>query len=319
MNEQFEIPVFFSIDNGYAPYLAAALNSAVKNSSKNRNYKAIILYQDLSEENKNKLSMLASDNFKIEFIPMKRELSSITDKMENRLRCEYFTLTIYFRLFIPAMFPQYKKGIYIDSDVVVLGDLAELYDIDIGENLIGACADKSVVNVETLASYMENAVGISRYEYINSGVLLMNLEALRNLEFDRHFLNLLNTYHFDSIAPDQDYINAICHGKIHYLDDVWDKMPESEINEGETLKLVHYNLFSKPWCYDDIRYGEYFWEYIKNTGYETAARDYRNSFTEENVKSDKECLNLLLSRGASIPNNEVTFKKIFESGVKIRL
>ena len=32
-----EIPIFFSIDNSYAPYLAVALNSAIKNSSKDRN------------------------------------------------------------------------------------------------------------------------------------------------------------------------------------------------------------------------------------------------------------------------------------------
>ena len=65
------------------------------------------------------------------------------------------------------------------------------------------------MNFDAVARYMEEAVGVSRYEYINSGVLLMNLNKLREKEFDKHFLNLLNTYHFDCIAPDQDYINAI--------------------------------------------------------------------------------------------------------------
>lgn len=218
---QKEIPVFFTIDNSYAPFLAAALSSAIKNCSSKRQYKAIILHQELTKENMEKLSLLATGNFSIEFVEMKDGFESITDRMSNRLRCDYFTLTIYFRLFIATMFPQYDKAIYIDSDVVVLGDLAELFDTDIGDNFIGACADKSVVDVPELARYMEEAVGVSRYEYINSGVLLMNLKALRENEFDKHFLNLLNTYHFDCIAPDQDYINAICNGKIHYLDEVW--------------------------------------------------------------------------------------------------
>ena len=38
-----EIPIFFTIDNNYAPFLAAALNSAIKNSSPDRNYRAIVL------------------------------------------------------------------------------------------------------------------------------------------------------------------------------------------------------------------------------------------------------------------------------------
>lgn len=43
----------------------------------------------------------------------------ITDRIENRLRSDYFTMTIYFRIFIPDMYPEYDKAIYIDSDIVV--------------------------------------------------------------------------------------------------------------------------------------------------------------------------------------------------------
>lgn len=170
MNTKQEIPIFFTIDNSYAPFLAAALNSAVRNCSPERQYKAIILHQELTEENKEKLHKIAVENFKVEFIEMKDGFESITDRMSNRLRCDYFTLTIYFRLFIATMFPQYDKCIYIDSDVVVLGDLAELFDTDIGDNYIGACADESVVDVPELAKYMEDAVGVNRHEYISTRV-----------------------------------------------------------------------------------------------------------------------------------------------------
>ena len=316
---QKEIPVFFTIDNSYAPFLAAALSSAIKNCSSKRQYKAIILHQELTKENMEKLSLLATGNFSIEFVEMKDGFESITDRMSNRLRCDYFTLTIYFRLFIATMFPQYDKAIYIDSDVVVLGDLAELFDTDIGDNFIGACADKSVVDVPELARYMEEAVGVSRYEYINSGVLLMNLKALREKEFDKHFLNLLNTYHFDCIAPDQDYINAICNGKIHYLDEVWDAMPNDNAPPLENAKLIHYNLFSKPWCYEGIQYGDYFWEYVKNTEYENDALEFKKNYSEEQKQNDSKCLELLIKRGAEICEADITFLKIKNSGVKIRL
>jgi len=145
------------------------------------------------------------------------------------------------------MFPEYDKGIYIDSDIVVPGDISELYNIELGDNLIGACSDKSVVDVPELARYMEEAVGVSRYEYINSGVLLMNLKEMRKKEFSKKFLNLLNTYHFDCIAPDQDYLNAMCNGKILYLDEAWDAMPTEGKEPLDNPKLIHYNLFQKPW------------------------------------------------------------------------
>ncbi len=314
----YEIPIFFTVDDNYAPFLAAALNSAVKNSSDNRKYRAIVLYQELSRENIEKLSKLAKDNFSVEFYAMKNSFDAITDRMSNRLRCDYFTLTIYFRLFIPLMFPQFDKGIYIDSDVVVTSDIAELFDIDIKDNFIGACRDYSIADIPPLVSYTENAVGVKGDEYINSGVLLMNLKKMRENDFEGHFLNLLNTYHFDSIAPDQDYINAICNGKILYLSQEWDTMPDSS-TPVENPKLIHYNLFSKPWCYDGIKYADEFFKYASDCGYIEEINEYKKNYSDEQKKSDKECLELLIRRGTEIPENDVTFKKMREKGVKIRL
>ena len=319
MNIKKEIPIFFSVDDAYAPFIAAAINSAVKNSSSQRNYKAIILYKDLNERNREKIKKLERENFEIEFVSMKNELDFIKDKMSNRLRCDYFTLTIYFRLFIPAMFLEYDKGIYIDSDVIVKGDLKELYDIDLKDNLVAACRDLSIMEVPELVNYIENAVGVKADEYINSGVLVMNLKRLREQKFEEHFLELLNSYGVDCIAPDQDYINATLNGKIHYLNEAWDAMPNQNNKPLNNPKIIHYNLFSKPWCYDDIQYGEEFWRYSYDSGFFKEASEYKNSYDNNKMQSDSECLNKLISRGDSIPSDNVTFKKLYESGVHIRL
>ena len=314
-----EIPIFFTIDDDYAPFLAVALNSAIKNSNPDRNYRAIVLHQDLSEINITKLQSLQTDNFKIELTPMKANFEALDDRMSNRLRCDYFTLTIYFRLFIPAMFPQYDKGIYIDSDVVLTDDIAKLFDIDIGDNYIGACNDLSIADTPPLVAYTENAVGVKAKEYINSGVLLMNLKKLRDNDLEGHFLKLLSTYHFDSIAPDQDYLNAMCNGKIYYLDEAWDTMPNNARPQLEKTYLIHYNLFSKPWCYDGVQYENEFWDYAKDSGYIDEIKAYKSAYTDEKKKADDECLGLLVQRGTEITENEITFKKLHEKGAKIRL
>ncbi|MBQ8859947.1 MAG: glycosyltransferase family 8 protein [Ruminococcus sp.] len=314
-----EIPIFFTIDDNYAPYLAVALNSAVKNISENREYKAIVLYEELSDENIKKLKALEKENFKIELSKMRANFESLDDRMSNRLRCDYFTLTIYFRLFIPAMFPQYDKGVYVDSDVVFTDDIAKLFDIEIGDNFIGACNDLSIADVPPLVAYTENAVGVDKSEYINSGVLLMNLKKMRECDFEGHFLKLLNEYHFDCIAPDQDYLNAICNGKIYYLDERWDTMPNDNREKLNDTGIIHYNLFSKPWCYDDIQYGDVFWHYAEDSGYIDTIKAHKESYTADKQQSDKECLELLVNRGMEIPKNDVTFRKMIENGVEIRL
>lgn len=314
-----EIPIFFTIDDSYAPFLAVALNSAIKNSDPQRNYKAIVLYQDLSADNISRLQSLQTENFKIELMPIRANMEALDDRMSNRLRCDYFTLTIYFRLFIPSMFPQYDKGIYIDSDIVLTDDIAKMFDIDIGENYIGACNDLSIADIPPLVAYTEKAVGVNAKEYINSGVLLMNLKKMRDDDLEGHFLALLNKYHFDSIAPDQDYLNAMCNGKIYYLEEKWDTMPNDAKPMLTETSLIHYNLFSKPWCYDGIQYEEQFWNYAQDCGFIDEIREFKASYTEDKKKADSECLELLVRRGMEIPENDITFKKMNEKGVRIRL
>lgn len=314
-----EIPIFFSIDDAYAPFLDVALGSAIKNSSVKRNYRAIILHKGLSEENIKRLSKNERDNFKIDFVPMKNGLESITDIVSNRLRHDTFTLTIYFRLFIADMFPEYDKAIYIDSDVVIPGDIAELFDTDIGDNYIGACADISANDVPILSEYMEKVVGVNPSQYINSGVLLMNLSKLRDVHFSSHFLSLLDTYHFDSVAPDQDYINAICNGKIYYLHKAWNTMPNERCEILKNPKLIHYNLFSKPWCRDGVQYEEVFWEYADKSDYKEEIKRIKEYNVREKKNAGEEGISILINRAKNIISNEITMAKLSLEGVEIRL
>ena len=317
--EQNIIPVFFAIDDNYVPFFSVALASAIENSSPGRSYRAIVLHRGLKEENRRILSAMAAPHFAVDFVPMGEGLEAITDSAENRMRCDEFTLTIFFRLFIPQMFPQYDKGIYLDSDIVVNGDLAELYDTELEGNYLGACADLSVSDVPPLAAYMEQAVGVSSERYINSGVLLMNLKELRRARLHSRFLSLLETYHFDSVAPDQDYLNAMCKDNIRYLSAAWDAMPNPKQPRLSDPKLIHYNLFSKPWCYDGIQYEEYFWNYADSSAFAKQLRAYKQNFTEERKAADALCLQRLIRKAEGITASPVTFRKMAENGVKIRL
>lgn len=313
-----EIPVFFSIDDNYAPLLAVALRSAIVHADPARRYRAIVLHQGLDAAHQEKIQALETENFRVDFRSLENSFASITDCMGNRLRCDYFTLTIYFRLFIPALFPEYDKGVYVDSDVVFTEDVAKLYDVELGDALLGACPDLSISGVPELVQYTEQAVGAAPGGYINSGVLLMDLKKLREAGLEERFLSLLNTYHLDTIAPDQDYINAMCKGRMLYLPAEWDAMP----GPGEPLArpcLVHYNLFSKPWCYDGIQYGDIFWQYAAQSGYADELRAFKAAYSDEQKHSDAACMQRLVTRGVEITRSDKTFRKLAESGVAVRL
>ena len=313
------IPIFYAIDDGYSKFVAVSIKSLIMNANNNYNYDINVIYENLSEENAKKLKSLETDNVKIILTEMNQNLSMITDKLGNRLREYTFTLTIFFRLFIPVMFPKYDKCIYIDADTVIPGDISRLYNEDLGNNYLGCIVDKSTIDNEILASYFEEVVGIPRDKYINSGVLLMNSKKLRELKIDEKFLDLYTKYGFDVIAPDQDYINSMCYGHIKYLSDIYDAMPNPNNKEVEKPVIIHYNLFLKPWQYENVQYYDYFWKYAKFTPYYDEILEIKNSYTDEDRKKDSEWMDLMVSRAKSLVGTQNTLKNVFESGKETRL
>ena len=314
------IPIFFTLDDAYAPWLGVAINSIVKNADPSRRYTIVALHEGLTPEHVAKVEqIIEGTSFELRLVPMEGKIQGIHDRMGNRLRADYFTLTIFFRLFIPEMFPEWDKGIYLDSDVVVPGDISRLYDFDLGENLIGACRDLSIVDIPPFVDYVDNAVGVGIENYINSGILVMNMKGLREAGLERRFLETLQTYHFDSVAPDQDYLNVLCHDKIRYLPNEWDVMPAEGVAEDPDPKLIHYNLFMKPWLYDDIPYADYFWRYAADSGFEEEARAVKAAYSDEQKAQDAESLLRMTDRATMIVGNDVTFASVFNTGKEARL
>ena len=286
MNEKAkEIPIFFTVDNNYIPFLAVTLQSLIDNSSSNNFYKIIVLYSSsISEDNKKKIYKYKLENVNIEFVDLKQALKKIHDKLYTR---DYYSKSTYYRLLIPELYPQYDKAIYLDSDIVVLSDIAQLYDIDIENNLIGATTDEAVQNVKAFQEYVEKVVGVNNYKnYFNAGVLLMNLQELREYKFQEKFLYLLETVKF-TVAQDQDYLNRICKGRVKIIDGSWDKMPigGKKVRE-EDLNLIHYNLISKPWLFDGIAYEEIFWKYAAKTEFLNYIKNVKANYTEEQKIKD---------------------------------
>lgn len=314
------VPVFFSVDENYAPYLSTALASLIEHTSENYQYNLHVVHHNLTRRSLRKIQKLAlgRENVNIIMTEMQETLSGISDRKSTQLKADYFTPTIYYRIFLPEMFPQYDKGVYLDSDIIVNDDIAKLFETDLNGNLVAATVDMSTQGDELLCRYFDEVVGVKHDKYFNSGVLVIDFEKFREEEFCEHFLYLLNKYDFDTVAPDQDYLNAMCAGRVEYLDAAWNAMPTPDHHPMKSPKIVHYNLFFKPWHYDGTDYEELFWEYAKHSAFFKAIEKEKRSFSKKNVKGDEERFEQMLTRVNEILKAEVTFKKIFESGKETR-
>ena len=276
------VPVFMAVDDGYIPFLGVALKSVIENSSKENKYEIKILYTKVSEENKNKIKAYETENVSIEFVDLSSKLHEIEDKLYTR---NYFSNTTYFRLFIPELYPEYDKVVYIDSDTVTLADIADLYNTDMGDNLIAGIPDGAVQAIHVFQEYVEKVVGVIDYNnYFNAGIIVMNLKALREYKFQEKFLYMLGKIKFE-VAQDQDYMNRLCKGRVKLLGFEWNRMPAMGKREG-TINLVHYNLGCKPWYFDDVLYQEYFWKYAKETEFYDEIRAMKSKYTDADKEKD---------------------------------
>ncbi len=310
-----EIPIFFSIDDGYIPCLGVAIKSIQENASNDNQYHIYVLYTKMSEENMNNIkNEFAKDNFVIEFYDVKNNVNDKEETLSVRLR-DYYSNTIYYRLFIQNEFPQYDKVIYIDSDIILLDDIANLYKMEIGDHLLGVIRDGVVAyGPKVLGEYVENFVNVPTEKYFNSGVLVMNLKEMRKVKIQERFLYLIDKYNIDTVAPDQDYLNALCQGRTLILPETWNKMPDFGDNYQDIreLHLIHFNMFRKPWHYNDVVYQDAFWRYAKKTSYykslQKELKNYPQSKKEEDLKGT-ENMNTYCS---AIMTNKINFKTILD-------
>lgn len=311
------IPICFAIDDAYTPFLAVALQSLIDNASKEYNYCIKVLHTNVKEEHMKQIKKYENEYVNIEFVDLNYYLEKVKDKLYTR---DYYTNTTYFRLFLPELYPQYDKILYLDSDITIVGDISELYNTDMGTNLVAAAPDDIIQYNKVFQDYAELVVGVESYtKYFNAGVLLMNLDQLRKFKFQEKFIYLLTTVRF-SVAQDQDYLNRLCKGRVTLVDRQWDCMPlVNATTKREDIKLVHYNFAYKPWHFEDVLYKEFFWEYAKKTEFYDEILKIQSEYTEEQKFKDREAeknLRLLAEKENSCVGDDRSNQKVIDENLK---
>ena len=298
-----EIPVCFATDDNYIPFLAVAITSLLDNASKSNFYRIFVLTTNLKQENIDSILKHQTENSSIEFISLAKELDKIQGMFHLR---DYYSKETYYRIFIPNLFPQYDKVIYLDCDITVLGDISQLYNTQIHGYFVGAVQEEVMQTYEVFGNYVEQADGINRKNYFNAGILLINCRRWRNQLIAERFVDLLNRYKF-RVVQDEDYLNVLCKGNIKWLHLGWNKTSYKNDNfDDKDLKIIHWKIIWRPWKYKDVLYEEYFWKYAEKTDFYGKLIQMRDSRTEEDKQKDQllmENLQKMAQEDADDPNN----------------
>lgn len=286
-----DVPIFFACDDSYVKYLMVTIQSIKSHATLSHEYKIYVLNTDISDENKGKLYDMESRNLKIEFCDVSSQLKAIEKKLSVR---DYYSLTTYYRVFIPDLYKQYDKVLYLDSDIIVNQDVANLYKYNLGSNYVGAIQDYAVTSTEVLGEYVEQVLGISKSAYFNAGILLINSKAFRAHNIKHKFLDLLDTYSF-VVAQDQDYLNILCQNKVLWIDSKWNvQMSEEKERDLSKVGIIHYNFARKPWNCTEGRYVSTYWEYAKRTAdYDTLVELCREYSEKDKAREKQHGENLL--------------------------
>ncbi len=275
------IPVFFAVDDRYAPYLGVALRSLIDNASPAYFYKVYILIDRLSDLHKARLKAMENENTTVDFVVVSEKLDELGGKLHLR---DYYTKATYYRFFIPDLFPEYRRGLYLDCDIALLADISELYNTKMGNSLLAAAPEEVMLQVDLFGTYVEKVLGVPRREYFSAGVLVMDLEGLRRVMIETAFVELLGRRTF-RVTQDQDYLNVLCYGRVTMLSTDWNKtaFPDAK---GKPA-LVHYKINWKPWHYRGIRWEEVFWEYAAKTPYYEELLCERENYGEAEKERDR--------------------------------
>ena len=317
------IPICFASDDNYIPFLAVAIASLLDNANKKNFYKIYVLTTQLKQENIDRILKLRTPNSKIEFISLAKEMDNIKDMFHLR---DYYSKESYYRIFIPNIFPEYAKVLYLDCDITVLGDISKLYNTEIHGYYVGAIVEEVMLTYDVFGKYVEQCDGINRNKYFNSGVMLINCHRWRLKIIAEKFVDLLHKYKF-RLVQDEDYLNVLCKNNVKWINLGWNKTAYKNPSfSDDDLNLIHWKINWRPWKYKDVLYEEYFWKYAKMTDFYDQLIQMRDTRSNELKEQDTKMFENLLVMGkedAEDPNNYVKTigkqtisKKFWDSVIK---
>lgn len=320
-----EVSVVMAANDAFVPVLSVCIRSLFLNAKMTRMYHVYVLHQDISKENREKLiGELQGDNRKITFINVSKWMSQKELKGKNHI-----TKETYYRFCIPELFKRYNKVLYLDCDMVICDDVGKLFDTDMGLCAIGAACDVDFIgqcngaNKDTIHYCRETLRLRNPLSYFQAGVLLFHIANFRKITGTKDLLRLAVTTDYN--YSDQDILNVVCEGQVHFLPLRWNVLtnsgnrvekvisyvPHTLLEEYEEARkkpsIIHYAGADKPWKKPRQDYAKEFWEIARKSDYYedllyilTSSESNRRQISEKVVNELRIIAKTILPEGSLI-------------------
>ena len=314
------IPVVFATDTNYVPYCGVAISSLIQNSNPDNMYEVYVLYDSMERINVIRLENLSVEHVRVRCVCVHENIAELKVTEYNHL-----TIASAYRLVISEILPQYERVLYLDSDIVIIADVAEMYNIDIGNNILGAIKGH-YKNDENHFMYRHiiDVLEIEPTAFFNAGILIINNKEFVNQKVKEKCFKLLSTRK-DLIFMDQCALNIACDGRVFYLPEKWNYEWLMLFEDSEDIEImdnpaiIHYDGIEKPWNYPNMLLADVFWKYADESGYKEEIKRIKEHNMREKKNAGSEGISILINRAKNIISDEITMAKLSLKGVKIRL
>lgn len=299
------VPVVFAANDQFVPYFSACLQSVLQHISSEHLYELILFHTDVQKENQSRLLNMVAPypNVSLRFMDAGHFICDYKLKANGHISSE-----TYYRFLIQELLPEYDKVLYLDCDLIVNADVAELYYTDVEGYLLAAARDPEFLGhlngADTkIQHYIVSELRMRKPEnYFQAGVILFNEKEMRKEHTLEQWLTLASK---PFLYNDQDVLNIYCEGRVRFLDMSWNLLTDcdhtrishvishapEEIQKAyfaarNDPKIIHYAGYRKPWQKPTEDMADYFWSAMRCTPfYETALYNMSSFSAEEMYKS----------------------------------
>ena len=236
------ISVSFSVSDNYSQHLAVVLTSFLVNNPESE-FVFHVLHRNISAENQLRIRELEGmyPNGRICFHAID---ATVFDAFPIPKELEHVTQEMYYRYILPDVLCDESRTIYSDVDVVCVGDVRPLWNMDLKGNMLAAVSEGAS------GEFKKKLLGLSGdAPYFYSGLLVMDLERMRMEKSPQALMENTARYAGRIAWPDQDMINLTFRNRILQLGDEWDGINVKYSPFRKGVVIWHFPGFTlKPWC-----------------------------------------------------------------------
>lgn len=329
-----DIHICLVSDNNYMVHTAETIASVLYNSNPRDTYHFYILSSIITDKNKKKLKKLRKiRDFTIKYPTIDDKKLEIFKKVK---RSAWVPIDTFNRLLMPDLLPNIDKAIFLDSDIVVMQDIAALYAVDVSDCYVAGVEDLNYAGLVRMLGYPK------QYTYINSGIYVMNLAQLRKDNYYQQIIDVVSKEYPKYTVAEQCVLNSCFHEHIKliphkwnmyhiFLNRPWYNFIPYDVNiwnDGiRNPAIVHFVGPDKPWNYNSTHpYRNEYLKYLRMTPWKSLY--YKNKikrllyliFHKEKVKGAETKTSQYFVCGYSVLYKEKTKTKLLIKilGLKIR-